>query len=260
MNKTKLNNRPTTAKTTKLITFLLLIAIFSSMLTVFPSMIVSASTITTYSASNPNQLLKMSNGQTTPYFTVGEFKCEHCSVSFPVDAKLVDVLHKIRTYFNKPVIITSGYRCSVQNRIDGGVSNSNHLYGRAADIWISGVSMAQIVNYAKTVGAGADTYYVEGSYAHIAVAETSTTTTVNSKNPYPVPTRNLRLTNPMMSGNDVKYLQWGLTTLGFPCGTIDGIFGSLTHNAVISFQRKYQLEVDGIFGPASLSKMRVLLG
>jgi len=78
-------------------------------------------------------------------------------------------------------------------------------------------------------------------------------------NPYPVPTRMLYLTNPMMSGDDVKYLQWGLNQLGFNCGTIDGIFGQNTKNAVISFQQKYGLSADGMFGSLSLAKMNELL-
>ena len=247
MKKTTFNSKSTT---TKIITFLLLIAIFSSILTVFPSMTVSASAIT-YSTSNPNQLLKMSNGQTTPYFTVGEFKCEHCNVSFPVDDKLVDVLHKIRIYFNKPVIITSGYRCSVQNRIDGGVSNSNHLYGRAADIWISGVSMAQIVNYAKTVGAGADTYYVEGSYVHIAVAETLSPPVVQTykdsecKINYTRPSTNLYQGS---TGEGVFWLQTALNRV-FNAGlVVDGIFGVATRAAVLNAQRNFGLTQDAIVG------------
>jgi len=200
----------------------------------------------------------MSNGQTTPYFTVGEFKCEHCNVYFPVESKLVDILHGIRVYFGKPVYITSGFRCSVQNRIDGGVANSNHLYGRAADIWISGVSMAQIVNYARTIGAGADTYHVEGSYAHIAVTATSSIpTTQTYKDPeckinYNRPTTNLSQGS---TGDPVMWLQTALNRTINSGLVVDGIFGTATRVAVINAQRSFGLTQDGIVGPLTRSAL-----
>ena len=236
--------------TTKITAFAIILALLSSTLFALSAMTVSAAT-TTYSTSNRSQLLKRSNGQTTPYFTVGEFKCEHCNVSFPVDDKLVDVLHGIRVYFGKPVYITSGYRCYTQNKIDGGAEYSNHLYGRAADIWISGVTMAQVVNYAKTIGAGADTYYANG-YAHIAVAESSSPApTRDYKDPetridYYRPTTNLSQGS---TGEGVKWLQTALNRTINAGLTVDGIFGPATRAAVINAQRTFGLTQDGIVGP-----------
>ena len=50
-------------------------------------------------------------------------------------------------------------------------------------------------------------------------------------------------------GEKVKLLQTALTLLGYPCGDIDGVYGDLTHNAVVSYQRAKGLKQDGIFGP-----------
>ena len=47
----------------------------------------------------------------------------------------------------------------------------------------------------------------------------------------------------------VRYLQEKLTSKLYPLGTIDGIFGSATQNAVIQFQQENGLGVDGIVGP-----------
>jgi peptidoglycan hydrolase-like protein with peptidoglycan-binding domain len=44
--------------------------------------------------------------------------------------------------------------------------------------------------------------------------------------------RTLRLSNPLMSGNDVYNLQNKLNSLGYNCGTADGKFGNNTYNAV----------------------------
>lgn len=50
-----------------------------------------------------------------------------------------DVLQPIRDKYNKPIIISSGYRCEELNAKVGGVSNSAHKYGLAADLDVGGV-------------------------------------------------------------------------------------------------------------------------
>lgn len=44
------------------------------------------------------------------------------------------ILQPIREAFGKPIVISSGYRCFRLNSVVGGASNSDHLYGAAADI------------------------------------------------------------------------------------------------------------------------------
>lgn len=48
--------------------------------------------------------------------------------------------------------------------------------------------------------------------------------------------------------NYVLIAQDDLNTLGFRTGGLDGIFGSATQNAVISYQRSRGLSADGIVG------------
>lgn len=50
------------------------------------------------------------------------------------------------------------------------------------------------------------------------------------------------------TGEAVKTLQTRLNALGYDCGTVDGIFGVKTYNAVVSFQTARALAVDGIVG------------
>ena len=54
-------------------------------------------------------------------------------------------------------------------------------------------------------------------------------------------------------GTAVKQLQQSLNTLGYNAGTVDGIFGNNTYNAVKSFQRANGLTVDGIAGYNTLT-------
>ena len=49
-------------------------------------------------------------------------------------ALCLEVLQPLRDHLGRPVTITSGYRCKELNKRVGGVRNSQHLKGEAADI------------------------------------------------------------------------------------------------------------------------------
>lgn len=53
------------------------------------------------------------------------------------------VLQPVRDQFGMPIIITSGYRCPELNLLVGGVKNSAHKQGRAADIRIKHLAPRQ---------------------------------------------------------------------------------------------------------------------
>ena len=77
------------------------------------------------------------------FFDREEFRCQckgkYCN-GFPVEPEeeLVRVCNEIRRRLGVPVSIVdsggSGVRCPRHNAAVGGVGNSNHLYGRAADL------------------------------------------------------------------------------------------------------------------------------
>jgi len=58
-----------------------------------------------------------------------------------------------------------------------------------------------------------------------------------------------------MQGSAVTRLQERLQATGFFQGAVDGAFGPETQTAVEAAQRQYQLEVDGIVGPATWSAL-----
>lgn len=49
-----------------------------------------------------------------------------------------DILQPIRDAWKSPIVVTSGYRSEAVNKAVGGVSNSQHRLGEAADIKIGG--------------------------------------------------------------------------------------------------------------------------
>ena len=48
-------------------------------------------------------------------------------------------MQPIRDHFDKPIIISSGYRSPTLNRAIGGSPTSQHCYGQAADFEIPGI-------------------------------------------------------------------------------------------------------------------------
>ena len=58
-------------------------------------------------------------------------------------------------------------------------------------------------------------------------------------------------------GSEVTQIQTKLKRWGYYSGSVDGIYGTQTVNAVKYFQRKNGLTVDGIAGPATLKAMGI---
>lgn len=85
------------------------------------------------------------------YFKVREFACHDGSDTVLIDDALVQLLGYIRTYFGKPVTINSGYRTVAYNKKVGGVSNSQHVQGKAADIVVQDVPPRAVASYLESL-------------------------------------------------------------------------------------------------------------
>lgn len=94
---------------------------------------------------------KDGNTQLTKNFKVREFACSDGTDVIFISHDLVVVLQKIRDHFGKPVNINSAYRTPAKNKKVGGATYSQHLYGTAADITISGVSPEEVAEFAETL-------------------------------------------------------------------------------------------------------------
>lgn len=77
-------------------------------------------------------------GDMTRDFSRKEFSCK-CGCGFDaIKPELVQTVQVIRDAAGAPVFINSGCRCPEHNKAVGGVPNSSHMSGYAADIYISG--------------------------------------------------------------------------------------------------------------------------
>jgi len=92
------------------------------------------------------------------HFTTDEFACR-CGCGFghregDVSLALIDTLEEIRELIGRPIKIASGCRCEEHNRDCGGVENSAHLRGAAADIVVyGGEDRYLVIGAAYEVGA-----------------------------------------------------------------------------------------------------------
>lgn len=69
------------------------------------------------------------------YFTLDEFDCpSHKGSGINMDSSFLAKLEEAREIAGVPFKITSGYRTKEHNTYVGGVPNSSHLIGVAADI------------------------------------------------------------------------------------------------------------------------------
>ena len=119
-------------------------------------------------------LLKNGNLKLSEHFKVREFYCRDGSDPIFVDAELVEILEKIRTHFNKSVTITSAFRTAAHNAtVAKAAKYSQHLYGKAADIWIAGVSVDTLAAYVETLlpGKGGIGRYHADGFVHVDVRE-----------------------------------------------------------------------------------------
>ena len=86
----------------------------------------------------------------TPHFRVREFASKDGADTVLVDETLAELLEEIRAAAGGAVTISSGYRSPEHNKAVGGVPHSQHVYGRAADIVVSGsppLLIGQIAEY-----------------------------------------------------------------------------------------------------------------
>lgn len=194
-------------------------------------------------------LKKLGNNFVSKNFKVKEFACKDGSDTVLIDSRLVDYLQMIRSHFNKPLTISSGYRTAAYNASIGGTKTSYHVRGMAADIKVEGINPVIVGMYAQTIGAGGIGLYayVYGGFVHVDSRTQQYRWLVLYKgDAYHQTSRILpTIKQAVTSGNNVTAVKLLQRRLGV---TESGTFGGITTDAVKQFQRYSGLTVDGIVG------------
>jgi uncharacterized protein YcbK (DUF882 family) len=110
-------------------------------------------------------------GDLSKNFSRVEFACNDGCGFDTIDAETLQVLEAMRQHFRTPITINSGCRCPSHNRKVGGASNSQHLYGRAVDVVVSGINPPSVAQYLETTYPG---QYGIGRYATFTHLDTRT--------------------------------------------------------------------------------------
>ena len=215
-------------------------------------------------------------------FNSSEFDCKGggCCSETIINPQLVKYLQQIREHFKSPITITSAYRCPTHNSRVGGAPGSRHSKGDAADIVVKGRTPREVAKYAESIGIKGIGLYetsADGYFVHIDTRSTksfwygqneqprttfggssgSTTTIIDT-------TSNSETTLSLNdTGTAVKEVQEMLIELGYDLSSgpndktkgADGIYGMKTWRAVIDFQRKNNLDPDGIVGEKTMEAL-----
>ena len=104
------------------------------------------------------------------YFSVEELACKCCG-QLPddgMDPRLLDVLDAMREEIGAPLTLSCAYRCPAHNAEVGGVPNSQHVQGCAADVLLpDDMTVDELAELAERCGAdGIGRYWSQG-FVHV---------------------------------------------------------------------------------------------
>lgn len=124
----------------------------------------------------------------TKYFTLPELLASETALyskipNLPTFAEvenlntlIVSVLDPVRSVYGSPIKVTSGYRCTRLNEAVGGVKNSQHLSGLAADLIPVDGDLERLKQTIITTGVPFDQLIEEQSgktkWIHVSIAPT----------------------------------------------------------------------------------------
>lgn len=97
-------------------------------------------------------MAKLNDIKVSRNFKLYEFECHDGNSEVKVDPELVEKLQALREKLGRTVVITSGYRTPEYNAKIGGVSDSQHIRGKAADIKVASVSPEKVAQAAEEIG------------------------------------------------------------------------------------------------------------
>lgn len=174
-------------------------------------------------------------------FQVREFACNDGSDEILIDRALVEALQKIRDEFGSTTI-NSAYRTPKYNAKVGGVSNSQHVKGKASDTVCRSGKPLEVAMFAEALGLGGIGLYT--SFTHIDTRSGKSRWDSTSGRERAIST----FFKTIKIGSSGTYVRIAQKHLGIK---EDGQFGRGTNSAVVKFQKDHGLAADGIIGPAT---------
>lgn len=108
------------------------------------------------------------------HFTREEFRCKcggrYCN-GYPAEMQeaVVKIADAARAHFGKPAHVISGLRCQQWNAHEGGVANSQHMYGEAIDLRIDGVDSEKLRQFVESQPGHRYSYRINSTNVHFDI-------------------------------------------------------------------------------------------
>lgn len=112
--------------------------------------------------------------QSIRYFRREEFRCKcggrYCN-GYPAQMQeaVVKIADAARAHFGRPGHVVSGLRCPQWNAHEGGVANSQHMYGEAIDLRIDGVDSETLRQFVASQPGHRYSYRINGTNVHFDI-------------------------------------------------------------------------------------------
>lgn len=107
------------------------------------------------------------------YFSEAEQVCKCCGQLPPngMSDILLSKLDELRELAGEPIHVSCMYRCPKHNAEVGGVPNSQHIDGTAADIYCDNLTVDELADLAVKVGFDGIGRYYEDQFVHVDVRD-----------------------------------------------------------------------------------------
>ncbi|MEH2152983.1 peptidoglycan-binding domain-containing protein [Nostoc sp.] len=147
------------------------------------------------------------------------------------------------------------YQASVTQVYDVSTQEAVRRFQKAAGLPVDGIVGASTLQKLESWQAKKSTTVATQAKKTTAVSAQAKKPSTSSASSATSKRRNPNYLAKGDEGEDVRALQERLRVAGFYYGNATGIFGPITEESVKRFQDSYKLGVDGIAGPATLSKL-----
>lgn len=112
--------------------------------------------------------MRLNEFQITENFNLREFQCPCCH-TVTLHPRLAASLQKLREAWGKPITVTSGYRCARHNAEAGGVPDSRHMRGLAADVAVPRAEQEKFRALARAAGFSKILPYPKRNFVHLEI-------------------------------------------------------------------------------------------
>ncbi len=151
--------------------------------------------------------------------------------------------------------IPYGEQSNAVRKMQDALRNKGHYRG-AVDGKFGPATKAAVIKYQKSIGIKADGKPGNVTLTALYEGRSAINKAKNSERLYVTNPSNPRTLYYGCTGARVRSLQYALSKAGVYKGALDGVYGDLTYQAVVKYQRQRGLSVDGMAGTNTLASLK----